>query len=246
MTDSEIMVGTVVGESTTQEFRFAVSPDQAHVQDLVAVDAELQDTNGQRKAVRIWAKVEAIERINPLFPLESGQELADLQINPFDTVVSMSREMITALCSIIGYEIKESKDKNEALKKLRYPPQPTSAVYKPSASDTERILTGDLGAKSYRKLDIAEMATRQDVTMNIDGEAIVSRHLAILAMTGAGKSWTARRIIEQLAEKSYPIVIFDPHGNTVYLRVPTSLREELSNIEPAFRYLRKIFSKSSV
>jgi DNA helicase HerA-like ATPase len=32
-------------------------------------------------------------------------------------------------------------------------------------------------------------------------------------MTGAGKSWTARRIIEQIASKNYPIVIFDPHGD---------------------------------
>ena len=47
----------------------------------------------------------------------------------------------------------------------------------------------------------------------VDGHAIVTRHLAILAMTGAGKSWTARRIIEQLAAKNYPIVIFDPHGD---------------------------------
>ena len=32
-------------------------------------------------------------------------------------------------------------------------------------------------------------------------------------MTGAGKSVTSRRIIEELAAKSYPIVIFDPHGD---------------------------------
>ena len=32
-------------------------------------------------------------------------------------------------------------------------------------------------------------------------------------MTGAGKSWTARRLIEQLADRQYPIVIFDPHGD---------------------------------
>ena len=41
----------------------------------------------------------------------------------------------------------------------------------------------------------------------------MTRHLAILAMTGAGKSWTARRIIEELARKNWPIVIFDPHGD---------------------------------
>lgn len=238
MTDSEIMIGTVVGESTTHEFRFAVSPDQACVQDLVAVDAELQETGAQRKEIRIWAKVSAIERINPLFPLESGQELADLQINPFDTVVSMSREMITALCSIIGYEIKGSKE-SIGLKKLRYPPRPASAVYRPTSVDTERILTGDLGAKSYRELDIAELATRNDVNINIDGEAVVSRHLAILAMTGAGKSWTARKIIEQLAEKQYPIVIFDPHGEYGILSSNDQLKGRVKQYRASVQVLQE-------
>lgn len=238
MTDSEIMIGTVVGESTTHEFRFAVSPDQACVQDLVAVDAELQETGAQRKEIRIWAKVSAIERINPLFPLESGQELADLQINPFDTVVSMSREMITALCSIIGYEIKGSKE-SIGLKKLRYPPRPASAVYRPTSVDTERILTGDLGAKSYRELDIAELATRNDVNINIDGEAIVSRHLAILAMTGAGKSWTARKIVEQLAERQYPIVIFDPHGEYGVLSGNEQLKDRIKQYRASVQILEE-------
>ena len=49
--------------------------------------------------------------------------------------------------------------------------------------------------------------------MKVDGHAVVSRHLAILAMTGAGKSWAARRMIEELTRKNYPIVIFDPHGD---------------------------------
>ncbi|MFO0845279.1 MAG: ATP-binding protein [Gemmataceae bacterium] len=57
------------------------------------------------------------------------------------------------------------------------------------------------------------MASRNDVDVLVDGHADHHRHLAILAMTGAGKSWTSRRIIEQLAEKNYPIVIFDPHGD---------------------------------
>lgn len=43
-------------------------------------------------------------------------------------------------------------------------------------------------------------------------------------MTGAGKSWTARRIIEQLAARNYPIVIFDPHGDYTGLADVPSLK----------------------
>lgn len=214
MAAKEIMVGTVVGESTTQEFRFSITPDQVFVQDLVAVDAQIKEIDGQNKEVRIWGKVESIERINPLFPKESGQELADLQINPFDTVVSMSREMISALCRVLGYEDKYAKDKHEPLKKLRYPPMPASVVYRPSNEDLQRIIMGGLQEDSlkYRRIDLGNLTTRADVDLFIDGQPLVSRHVAILAMTGAGKSWTARRIIEELADKHYPIVIFDPHG----------------------------------
>jgi DNA helicase HerA-like ATPase len=70
-----------------------------------------------------------------------------------------------------------------------------------------------LQQEQKRALDIATLSNRPEVTVKVDGHAIVTRHLAILAMTGAGKSWAARRVIEQLAEKKYPIVIFDPHGD---------------------------------
>lgn len=210
----KIMVGTVVGESTTQEFRMAVTPGQVSVQDLVAVDAQLTEANGQTKPIRIWAKVESIERINPLFPRESGQELADLQVNPFDTVISMSREMITAVCRVLGYEEKENRTQYESLKKLRYPPQPATPVYRPCKDDLQRIIMGSLRDKElqHRRLDLGWLATRRDVDLFVDGHPIVARHVAILAMTGAGKSWTSRRIIEELVTRQYPIIVFDPHG----------------------------------
>ena len=42
---------------------------------------------------------------------------------------------------------------------------------------------------------------------------MVSRHMAILAMTGGGKTVASRRVIKELAKLKYPIVIFDPHGD---------------------------------
>ncbi len=37
--------------------------------------------------------------------------------------------------------------------------------------------------------------------------------MAILAMTGGGKTVAARRVIRELLEARYPLVILDPHGD---------------------------------
>lgn len=213
-------VGTIVGESTTQEFRMAVHAAAVAEQDIVAVDADMAAADESvKRPVRVWAKVQKIERLNPLFPAEAGHELAETRTDPFDTVLSFSREMVTAVCQVIGHEPRDSM--GGKLDNLRYPPQPASTVYHPKTEDLSRIVLGDLSAKANRGLDLATLSNREDIDIRVDGHAVVTRHLAILAMTGAGKSWTARRIVEQLAGKNYPIVIFDPRGDYTHLgKVP--------------------------
>jgi Helicase HerA, central domain len=207
-------VGTLVGESTSREFRLAVAHETIREQDIIAVDAELRSPDGARppEQIRVWAKVQRIERLNPLFPSEAGHELAATRTNPFDTVLSLSREMVTAVCQVLGAEPRQ-ENKTGKLDHLRYPPQPASSAYRPDSADIARVVLGDLAQRQNRALDIATLSNRPEVDVKVDGHAIVTRHLAILAMTGAGKSWTARRIIEELAAKNYPIVIFDPHGD---------------------------------
>ena len=206
-------VGTLVGESTSREFRVAVAHETIREQDIIAVDAVLGSPgDGVQEPIRVWAKVQRIERINPLFPAEAGHELAATRTHPLDTVLSLSREMVTAVCQVLGAEPLAGGGSG-VLDQLRYPAQPATIAYRPNADHVRRIVLGDLRQGHGRALDIATLANRTDVDVLVDGHAIVTRHLAILAMTGAGKSWTARRVIEQLAAKNYPIVIFDPHGD---------------------------------
>ena len=228
-------IGTLVGESTSREFRLAVAHEAIREQDIIAVDAQLRVPNatvtedGQEppaENIRVWAKVQRIERLNPLFPMEAGHELAATQTNPLDTVLSLSREMVTAVCQVLGSEPLEGS-KGGKLDHLRYPPQPATSAYGPDSANIARVVLGELEQRRNRALDVARLSNRDDVDVEVDGHAIVSRHLAILAMTGAGKSWTARRIIEQLAQKNYPIVIFDPHGDYTGLAEVTRLGEQV-------------------
>lgn len=220
-------VGTLVGESTSGEFRLAVAHDTIREQDIIAVNAQLRepDSVNPPQDVRIWAKVQRIERINPLFPAEAGHELAATRTDPFDTVLSLSREMVTAVCQVLGVE--PLVGAGGKLDHLRYPPQPASSAYRPDSADIARVVLGELASRQNRALDIATLSNRPEVDVTIDGHAIVTRHLAILAMTGAGKSWTARRIIEELARKNYPMVIFDPHGDYTGLSDVPGLRDKV-------------------
>lgn len=199
-------VGTVVGVSSTTEFQMQVRPDAVRAQDLVAVDT-LEDG----ETLRVWAKVGTIERLNPLFPREAAQELAFQGRDPMDSVVSMSREMITATCKVVGVQ------RDGRLEPPKYPVQPASRVYVPPAEEIEAFLVGD--TPDHRRLYLGKERGNKDVNVFVDGHMVVSRHLAVLASTGAGKTVATRKLLEELMVKGYPILIFDPHGDYAGLHI---------------------------
>lgn len=201
-----IAVGTVVGVSSTSEFQMQVRPDAVRVQDLVAVD-----TIEDGATLRVWAKIASIERLNPLFPREAAQELAFQGRDAMDSVISMSREMITASCVVIGVQ------RDGRLEPPKYPVQPAGRVYVPAADEIESFIAGEI--PEHRKLYLGKMRGNAEVDVFVDGHMVVSRHVAVLASTGAGKTVATRRLLEELMAKAYPIVIFDPHGDYSGLHV---------------------------
>ena len=118
--------------------------------------------------------------MNPLFPHEAGHELAATQTHPLDTVLSLSREMVTAVCQVLGAEPLEGAAGGR-LDHLRYPAQPASSAYRPTSTDIARVVLGELQAQQKRALDIATLSNRPEISVKVDGHDIVTRHLAILA-----------------------------------------------------------------
>ncbi len=204
-------IGTVVGNTSTGKYSFILRSFQAKLGDIVATRVEVPDAQGaSQRIVTVWGRIVSIDRFNPFFPAEAAQELADENIRFLDTVLSGSRDHLEAEVLILG-TTGESDAATAQLSPLTYPVKPSGEVLYPPANDVRRLLTGDDDGSA--KLKIGTLIARGDVEVSLSARHIVSRHLAILAMTGGGKTVAARRIIRELIDLKYPLVIFDPHGD---------------------------------
>lgn len=212
-------IGTVVGNTSTDKYIFILRSLQAKLGDIVATFVDVPtDTSGKPSKATVWGRITSIGRFNPFFPAEAAQELADQNINFLDTVLSGSRDHLEAEVLILGTTRTVGANAAE-LTPLTYPVQPSAQVLYPPGDDIRRLLIGEDEAKQPPppKLRIGTLIARSDVEVSLSAKHIVSRHLAILAMTGGGKTVAARRIIRELIELNYPLIIFDPHGDYIGL-----------------------------
>lgn len=216
--ETGIKVGTVVGNTSPQEFSFILKSFTAKLGDLVRVEMEIPAADGQgRREVLVWGRIVELGRSNPFLPAEAGQELAEEGVDLVSTVLSLSRDQVTGRVLVLGSTGVHDLTK---IRPLSYPVSPGAVVYLPPGPAVRTILTGDENA---HRLRLGSLIGRSDVPVGIKTNAIVARHMAILAMTGGGKTVAARRIIRELLEARYPLVILDPHGDYLGLWIKRKL-----------------------
>ena len=200
-------VGTVVGSTSPQEYQFYVKSFAAKLGDLVSVTVKVPSEDGTESVV-VWGRITSMTRYNPFLPTEAGLELAEEGLELVDTVLSNSRDQIEGTVLILGATRGTDYD---VMTPLNYPVQPGAVVRLPPPEQVKTILTGD-DADTHR-LRIGTLIGRGDVPVSIKTNVLVARHMAILAMTGGGKTVAARRVLRELIEARYPILVLDPHGD---------------------------------
>jgi DNA helicase HerA-like ATPase len=208
-------IGTVVGNAGTAEFTFILQQFQARVGDIVALGMDVPDPSYSGKSrIYVWARITGIQRFNPFFPFEAAQEIAGQGISLEDTVLSNTRDQLEASALILGAT---SSENLRALFPLTYPVKPAATVYHPPADAVRELLIGGRSDDADTSLSVGTLIARGDVEVTLDAPKLVARHMAILAMTGGGKTVAARRILRELSAKGYPLVILDPHGDYIGL-----------------------------
>lgn len=202
-------IGTVVGDASTDTYTFILKSFGAKLGDIVATPTDVPGHEGIYGAI-IWGRVTTINRVNPFFPAEAAQELSEQDINLLDTVLSTTRDYLQAEVLILG-ATKTSDATDLRLSPVTYPVKPSAGVFTPPADVIRVLLTG--GDDGAVKLRLGSLIGRNDVDVSLQANKIVSRHLAILAMTGGGKTVAARRVLRELTDIRYPVLILDPHGD---------------------------------
>ncbi len=127
----------------------------------------------------------------------------------------------------------------------RIPPMPGQAVYLAPSEMLARVLSpkkrGERGSAH-----IGSLLTREagDVPVVLSVKDVVLTHLAILASTGAGKSYTASVLVEELMrpENRSAVLVVDPHGeyDTIQEIKQSEFKKQFSSdgYEPEVKILR--------
>lgn len=85
-------------------------------------------------------------------------------------------------------------------------------------------------------IEVGTLLLRESVPIYLNADELVSRHFAVLAVTGAGKSNTVAVMISQIVEKLRgTVVVLDPHGDYVKLKLPNTGKKYVKIIEAKIR-----------
>lgn len=133
--------------------------------------------------------------------------------------IEKQEEMTTALCQVIGY-----KDKDGKIKKLKIPFEPGTEVF---------IAEDDFIAQVIKLEDPENGAyigklEGKDIRVSLDLKKLLTKHVAILAKSGSGKSYTVGVLLEEIIDKKVPLVIIDPHGEYSSMAKANNNKEEVS------------------
>ncbi|AIF69936.1 DNA helicase [Palaeococcus pacificus DY20341] len=200
----EDKVGIVYGESSTDYFTFIVDPkNMPNFGEFVVV----KNRNGEE----VLAVVKSVKNINWLMSAGRGSyDYIEKTVTIFSKGVLDKSESIIASAKVLGVlktkEDIESGDFEFRQIPNRVPIKPGEVVKLADNDDLKKIF-------SNGHIRIGRLLARADVEVGLDVDRLVSRHFAVLAVTGAGKSNTIAVLTKEIIDKTRgTIVILDPHG----------------------------------
>jgi uncharacterized protein len=132
-------------------------------------------------------------------------------------IVEITRQdsQVLANCVVLGYK-QEGK-----IKSLR----------DPFEAESEVLRAQDEFIKDIVKLEGAKMGAYvgklegRDIPVYLDLQTLLTKHVSVLAKSGAGKSYCVGVLIEEIILKKVPILVIDPHGEYDTLKLKGEIDE---------------------
>jgi uncharacterized protein len=208
LTTSQV-IGTVKGPGENGNQYVFITADNRRVKIGEFVYYNV-DPAPSKDALKILGKISATCLIDHL----PDRLFADTEISP-ETIAALvgftdtNPEIYEVTVDVIGYF-----DGRLGFMNPRRAPDPGAKVHLADDALLRYVLNrkqpGDIGSAQIGSLLLRDT----DVPVTLDVKELVSTHMAILAGTGSGKSYTAGVLIEELMlpYNRAAVLIFDPHG----------------------------------
>jgi DNA helicase HerA-like ATPase len=140
-------------------------------------------------------------------------------------------------------KIKILGDLDDNLRIPRTPAPPGTEIYLADKDTLNKVF------QVKNPLKIGGLISQENVDVNVDINKMITRHLAILAMTGAGKSNTVCVLIDELLKYNGTMVIFDMHSEYADAEFNNGeiniIRPEINPIYMSFSEIRRLINVPS-
>ena len=181
-----MIVGKIIGKTTTNKFEFSVEQD-----------------------------VKKFEYCQ-VYHKDYGYVLCQVM------ELERTTEALIAKCTIIGY-----KDENNNTKQIRSPFDVNTEVLKADEDFIKSIIVGKENTSQSAYIGRLEGT---DIDIFIELNKLLTKHVAVLAKSGSGKSYTVGVLLEEILERNIPLVVIDPHGEYSDLKRPNKNEEDISRL----------------
>lgn len=197
-------VGYVVGEVRTDSFTFVTNAHIAPPRWEYVVVRNVQE--------RIDEAVHQVDVLAQVSSLQVSSRLLDTSMG-YGEVEAILRRLETLPPVVVGQAKVLGYLDGKTVRLPRGAAMPGAEVYRAPDDLLRQFFSGDV--TSGIALGTLINRPKVDVKLNPNG---LRRHLAVIAQTGAGKSYTVGVVLEQLLELGGTVIVFDPNSDYVLMR----------------------------
>jgi len=214
-------VGFIVSEATSSEFFFISSQEEYPPKWEYLLVTGTEYVDDALRPVEVLAQVEKV-----ISKSDTLTERLDVEQLERMKKAGIEEARAVGVARILGYMVEGDSGMEGRVLMPRRAMIPGNPVYIAPQELLERFFS----FPEEEGLYVGNLISRPDVPVKLS-VAGFRRHLAIIAQTGAGKSYCAGVLIEELLEKGASILVIDPHADYVFL----SLTDEGGRYEYADR-----------
>lgn len=194
-------VGYIVGEVSTNEFTFVTNREIAPPR-LEYIVVQVQEPT---REIDVLAQVTSLSVSSRLLDTSLGYAEVESILNRLKS----SPPIVQGIAQVLGYL------EGNAVRFPRHAATPGTSVAMAPDDLLRKFFSGVESG-----IEIGTLINRPNVAVQLNPNGL-RRHLAVIAQTGAGKSYTVGVILEKLLQLGGTVVVFDPNSDYVLMRRDT-------------------------